>query len=97
MNTITGASSSLEHAKNTDFNSCVSLGKLSNLSVAEHINFSAFSSVISHGAGNFVHTISVEIDLIMNIGYYTFSLLKHKTEVERIQGKNFPFNITFPA
>jgi hypothetical protein len=79
MYTITGTSSLLEHAKNTDFNCCVSLGKLSNLSVAEHISFSAFSSVISHGAGNFLHTISVEIKI--NKDYYIFSLLRHDTEI----------------
>jgi hypothetical protein len=79
MYTITGTSSSLEHARNADFNCCVSLGKLSNLSVAEHISFSAFSSAISHGAGNFVHTISVQIKI--NIDYSIFYLLRHDTEI----------------
>lgn len=74
MYTITGTFSSLEHARNSDFNFCVSLGKLSNLSVAEHISFSAFSSVISQAAGNFIHTISVEIILIMNRLLYVFSV-----------------------
>lgn len=74
MYTITGAFSSLEHAKNSDFNFCVTVGKLSNLSVVEHISFSAFSSVISQGAGNFIHTTSVEIILIMNRLLYVFTV-----------------------
>lgn len=80
MYTITGTLSSLEHAKNAGFNCCVSLGKLSNLSVAEHISFSAFSSVISHGEGNFVHTISVEIKINIDYSVFLFSdtILKYK-------------------
>jgi hypothetical protein len=70
MYNITGTSSSLEHAKNADFNFCVSVGKLPKLLVAEHISFSAFFSVILHGAGNFKHTISVEIKI--NIFYSVF-------------------------
>ena len=70
---ITGTLSSLEHAKNEDFNSCVSLGRLSNLSAMEHINFSAFSSVMSHGAGNLLHTISLtqifSLQICMQVSY----------------------------
>lgn len=90
MYTITGTFSSFEHARNSDFNFCVSLGKLSNLSVTEHISFSAFSSVISQGAGNFIHTISVEIILIMN----RFSVCKHKTEI--VKKQNVDFSRTSP-
>jgi spore coat protein U-like protein len=80
MYTITGTSSSLEHAKKAGFNCCVSLGKLSNLSVAEHISFSAFSSVISHGAGNFIHTISVEIKINTDYSVFLFSDKRNKKQ-----------------
>jgi hypothetical protein len=60
----------------------VSLGKLSNLSVAEHISFSAFSSVISHGAGNFIHTISVELKINIDCYLFLFSDTKLKYKIK---------------
>ena len=96
MYTITGTFSSLEHARNSDFNFCVSLGKLSNLSVTEHISFSAFSSVISQGAGNFIHTISVEIILIMNRLLH-FHCSNTKLKLKRNKKlNNVDFSRTFP-
>ena len=59
---MTGASSVESQARKAFFKCWVFSANESNVLVLEHINFSARTSVISSGEGNFIQTISTLIE-----------------------------------